>query len=74
MLFSDAPGLQITLSVGKRLPADMHAICFATNPAHPLIVADLSSDVSAVFRRIAAKAHKSRRLVEYMDRRRGSRK
>jgi hypothetical protein len=60
------PGIQFVLSVGKRLPIEMPNICFASNSAHPILVADFSEDVSAVFRRVASKAHKSKKLVEHM--------
>lgn len=60
------PGIQFVLSVGKRLPVEMPNICFASNPAHPILVADFSQDVMGVFRRVASKARKSKRLVEYV--------
>jgi len=60
------PGIQTVLTVGRRQPEYMSKICFATNPAHPILVADLSSDVMGLFRRVAVKAHKSRKLIEYM--------
>jgi hypothetical protein len=61
------PGVQTVLSVGKRLPAEMPAICFATNPLHPLLVADMSSDVLAMFRSIGAKAHKPKKLLAHFQ-------
>jgi hypothetical protein len=60
------PGLQFCLSVGKGLGDEMPSICFATNPAHPILVADLSRDIAGVVRRVTLNPHKSRRLVEYL--------
>jgi hypothetical protein len=60
------PGIQFVLSVGKRLPVEMPNICFASNPAHPILVADFSEGVSRIFRRVASKAHKSKKLLAYM--------
>jgi len=60
------PGVQVALNAGKRLPTGMPTFCFASHPLHPILVADLSSDVKSVFRGVIAKAHKSRRLVKYL--------
>jgi len=60
------PGVQFVLSVGKLLPSDTRDICFASNSAHPILVADFSDDVKGLFRRIAIKAHKSQKLVRYL--------
>lgn len=62
------PGIVFVLSVGKRLEPYMPRICFATNPAHPILVADLSKDITNVGATIFGKARKSRKLVEYMGR------
>jgi hypothetical protein len=62
------PGILCVLSVGKNLGADMPLICFATNPAHPILVTDLSKDIANVGASIFGKAHKSKKLVEYMGR------
>jgi hypothetical protein len=62
------PGILCVLSVGKHLGPDMTQICFATNPAHPILVADLAKDIASVGASTFAKAHKSRKLTEYMGR------
>ena len=62
------PGLLFVLNVGKKLPPDMPLICFATNPTHPILVADLSKDIASVGSSIFGKAHKSKKLIEYMAR------
>lgn len=62
------PGIVFVLSVGKRLGPNMPRICFATNPAHPILVADLFKDITSVGAAIFGKARKSRKLIEYMDR------
>jgi hypothetical protein len=62
------PGILFALSVGRRLGPDMPLICFATNPAHPILVADLAQDIAGVGASIFSKAHKSRKLIEYMGR------
>jgi hypothetical protein len=36
------PGVSFVLSVGKRVPAELRRMCFATNPLHYALVADLS--------------------------------
>ncbi len=60
------PGILFALSVGKQLPWEMPSICFASNSAHPILVGDFSQDLMGIFRWAAAKAHKSKKLVEYM--------
>ncbi len=60
------PGVQFVLSAGKQIPSDTRDICFASNWAHPILVADFSEDVKGLFRRIATKAHKSQKLVQYL--------
>jgi len=62
------PGVLFVLNVGKKLGPDMPHICFATNPAHPLLVADLSQDIASVVRAVIGKAHKSKKLIQYMER------
>jgi len=56
------PGIVFALSVGKRLGPNMPRICFAANPAHPILVADLSKDITSVGAAIFGKARKSKRL------------
>jgi len=68
------PGIQTVLSVGKCLPDDIAKICFATNPNHPIVVADLSSDVSRVFSQIASTARKSKKLTAYLDNKKQNRR
>lgn len=62
------PGILCVLGVGKKLNAELLNVCFATNPAHPILVADLSKDIINVGVSIFAKARKSRKLIEYMGR------
>lgn len=62
------PGILFVLSVGKRLGPDMPHICFASNSAHPILVADLAKDIASVGASIFGKAHKSKKLIEYMGR------
>jgi len=62
------PGVLCVLCVGKNLGASMPYICFAANPAHPILVADLAKDIASVGASIFGKAHKSRKLIEYMGR------
>ena len=64
------PGVQFILSAGKQMPSDTPDICFASNWAHPILVADFSEDVKGVFRRIVARAHKSQKLVTYLAKKR----
>ena len=66
------PGILFVLSVGRNLPVNMPVICFATNPAHPILVADLSKDIASVGAAIFGKARKSRKLIENMGRRKTS--
>jgi hypothetical protein len=63
------PGVQFVLSVGKQILDDTPDICFASNWAHPILVADFSEDVKGLFRRIATKAHKSQKLLKYLSER-----
>ena len=62
------PGIVCVLNVGKKLGPDMPTICFATHPAHPILVADLAQDIVSVGASIFGKARKSRKLIEYMGR------
>ncbi|HYY73035.1 MAG TPA: hypothetical protein VE778_05530 [Candidatus Bathyarchaeia archaeon] len=64
------PGILCVLSVGKNLGADMPHICFATNSASPILVADLSHDLLRVGASVFGKARKSKKLTEYLARRR----
>lgn len=66
------PGMVFALSVGNRLGPNLPLMCFATNPAHPILVADLSQDIKNVGGAIFGKARKSRKLIEYMGRKRQS--
>ena len=63
------PGILFALRVGKRLPVEMPNICFASNPAHPILVGDFSKDLKGIYRLAAIKAHKSRKLLDYMNKR-----
>lgn len=62
------PGIILVLSVGKRLGPEMPRICFATNPAHPILVADFSKDITNEGAAIFRKARKSRNLIERLNR------
>ena len=62
------PGILCVLNVGRKLGPDMPKICFATHPAHPVLVADLAQDIASVGASIFGKARKSRKLIEYMGR------
>ena len=67
-----APGIALALSVGKRI-GDAKANCFYSNPLHPIVVGDIASGIKTVFRKVSAGAHKSRKLVKYLQERSGSR-
>jgi len=60
------PGVQFIVSAGKQMPSDTPDICFASNWAHPILVAGFSEDIKGLFRRIVVKAHKSQKLVHYL--------
>lgn len=62
------PGILCVLSVGKKLGPELARVCFATNPAHPILVADLAQDIASVGASIFGKARKSRKLMEYLGR------
>jgi len=66
------PGIVFALSVGRRLGSNMPRMCFAANPAHPILVADLFKDITSVGAAIFGKARKSRKPIEYMARRKHS--
>jgi hypothetical protein len=44
----------------------MKQLCFASNPLHPIVAADVSADIREVFRKVWEKAHKAKNVVEYM--------
>jgi hypothetical protein len=66
------PGIAFALSVGKGI-GDAKENCFYSNPLHPIVVGDISSGIKSVFRRISAGAHKSQKLVKYLQERSGRR-
>lgn len=66
------PGIVFALSVGKKLGPNMPLICFATNSAHPILVADFSPDIRSLGAAVFGKARKSRKLIELMNRRKSS--
>lgn len=66
------PGIAFALSVGKGI-GDAKNNCFYSNPLHPIVVGDISSGIKSVFRTISAGAHKSQKLMKYLEERSGRR-
>jgi hypothetical protein len=60
------PGIQFTLSVGNRI-GEAKETCFYSNPLHPIVVADISGDIRAIFQKVLTTAHKSRKLMKYLE-------
>lgn len=60
------PGISFALSVGRKI-GDAKENCFHSNPLHPIVVADIAGDIKAVFQKVAATAHKSQKLIKYME-------
>jgi hypothetical protein len=63
------PGLLCVLNVGKMLRPEMRHVCFATNSAHPILVADLSREITSLGASVFGRAHKSKKLIEFLSRR-----
>jgi hypothetical protein len=62
----NVPGMQFVLTVGKTIDAEIAQTCFNGNPLHPIIVTDLASSMMEIYRMQAKKAHRSKKLVEYL--------
>jgi hypothetical protein len=62
----NVPRMQFVMTVGKTITPDFVETCFYRNPLHPIIVTDLAKSMMAIFRRHSAKAHRSKKLVEYL--------
>jgi hypothetical protein len=60
------PGIQFVLKVGNLVTREMKRICIESDPLRPILVADLSAEIIGVFKDVSSKAHKSRKLLEYM--------
>ena len=57
------PGIAFALAVGKKI-GDAKDNCFYSNPAHPIVVSEISDDLKAVMRKVAKNARMSRRLID----------
>jgi hypothetical protein len=62
----NVPGMQFVLTVGKTISPELRATCFHANPLHPIIVTDLAKPMYELYRKQSAKAHKAKKLVEYL--------
>lgn len=62
------PGMQFGLTVGKTIFPDVKQTCFYRNPLHPIVVADFARDMKKIYQAQSKKAHKSRKLIEYLSR------
>jgi hypothetical protein len=60
------PGIAFALAVGKGI-GDVKENCFYSNPLHPIVVCDFSGNIKSIFQGMFAKAHKSKNLVEYLQ-------
>ena len=62
------PGIAYALSVGRAI-GDIKENCVLSNPLHPIVASDISGDILGIFRKISASAHKSQKLIKYVEQR-----
>jgi len=62
----NVPGMQFVLTVGKTMSAELRETCFYRNRGHPVIVCDIAKPMFELYRKQAKRAHRSRKLVEYL--------
>jgi hypothetical protein len=60
------PGIMFVLSVGKQITDYERQICFYHNELHPIIVANLASDLYKFVSRNTAKAVRSKEITDYI--------
>jgi len=60
------PGIQFVLTVGKIIDVETLQTCFNGNPLHPIFVTDLASPMMEIYRTQTKKAHRSKKLLEYL--------
>jgi len=60
------PGIMFVLSVGNQITDYERQLCFYSNPLHPIIVADLASDLYKLIGRNTAKAVRSKEVSDYI--------
>jgi hypothetical protein len=63
------PGIEFSLSVGAAVDDVFREICFARNPAHPIIVVDFSAGIEAIVKQVWAKARKAKNVDKYLKKR-----
>jgi len=61
------PGINFALDVGNLVSATIKKMCFVSNHLHPIVLTKLSGTNLEIFKGVAAKAHKARNLLRYMN-------
>ena len=62
----NVPGLQFVLTVGKTIDTTARQTCFHSSALHPIILTDLSRPMYELYRSQTRKAHRSKKLIEYL--------
>jgi hypothetical protein len=63
------PGILFALCAGKRISQEVRRSCFCANPGRPVVVKDVSDFLARNVYGMSSKAHRSRKLVEYIRKR-----
>jgi hypothetical protein len=70
----NVPGVQFVLTIGKTISPELKGTCFYSNALHPIIVTDLAEPMKKIFLSQSTKAHKSKKLVAYLEAKKGKQK
>ncbi|MCU1310958.1 MAG: hypothetical protein JWO20_2083 [Candidatus Angelobacter sp.] len=60
------PGMEFTLSVGKRIPIEIMRTAVSTAPDHAILAHDFSGQMHEMYKRLSGKAKKSKKLVQLL--------
>lgn len=61
------PGIEFALAVGKTVNDSAREACFASNPAHPILVADFAPDIQNIMRQVWKGARVAKNVERYLE-------
>ena len=61
-------GIEFCLAVGSAVDATLKENCFASNPAHPIVVVDFSSSILEILSSVWANARKAKNIEKWLKR------
>jgi hypothetical protein len=62
-------GIEFSLAVGDAVDDTLRDNCFASNPLHPILVADFASQIEEIIRQVWANARKAKNVEKYLKKR-----